>query len=63
MSEHKDLPFDERVEYFPTWRTEATEIELYSAKWGCPWKLYRAGHFLEEEMQDKNISSWTLAYR
>lgn len=36
------------LEYFPEWRTEATEKEWHEARWGCSWKQFKAGYFKEE---------------
>lgn len=41
------------VKYNPNWRTNSTPEELEDAKWMCPYRLYRAGLFEEEEKKGK----------
>ena len=41
------------VRYNPNWRTNSTPKELEEAKWMCPYRLYRAVLFEEEEKKGK----------
>lgn len=41
--------------YFPTWRTDATEKEWHSARWGCPYRQYDAGLFDPEIANGKTL--------
>ena len=41
------------VKYNPHWRTSSTPQEIEDAKWMCPYRLYKAGLFSEEEKNGK----------
>ena len=42
-----------RFEYFSDWRTNATDLEWYDSRWGCPYQEYADGYFKEEEANGK----------
>ncbi len=47
-------PNDDGVgEFVSDWRETATDEMWYSALWGCPYKIYQAGCFKEEEKKGK----------
>ena len=48
------LPDNDGVgHYYPNWRETATDKMWYEATWGCPYKIYLAGCFKEEERKGK----------
>lgn len=47
--------YDKELEYFPSWRTEATPAEWEDSRWGCPWKNYKDGLFKDEEQKGKTL--------
>jgi len=42
-----------KFHYFANWRTDATELEWYDARWGCPYQNYLDGYFKHEEEEGK----------
>ena len=42
-----------KFHYFANWRIDATELEWYDARWGCPYQEYLDGHFKHEEAEGK----------
>ena len=38
-----------RFEYFPDWRTDATDLEWYDSRWGCPYQQWLDGYFKEKD--------------
>lgn len=44
---HSFIPLKDCCEYFPNWRTDASELEWSYARWGCPYRLFDSGLFKE----------------
>jgi hypothetical protein len=42
-------------EYNPKWRTNATEDEWNRYRTGCPWRIFKYGHFQEEQDKGKTL--------
>jgi len=38
-----------RFEYFPDWRENATDMEWYDSRWGCPYQQWLDGYFKEKD--------------
>jgi hypothetical protein len=52
---YNNFNYSDYLYYNKDWRTDATDAEWYSAVWGCPWRLYDAGFFKQEEDNGKTL--------